>query len=73
MMSGRYPVKASKHFITMLKTLKGNAIVNGMELEKTKIAMCSPSWASRPPIRGGARAKRLNVVLVAKEFSGGKK
>lgn len=72
MMSGRYPVKASKYFIKMLKTLKGNAIVNGMELEKTKIFFSSPSWASRPAIRGGARAKRLNIVLKAKEFSGGK-
>jgi ribosomal protein L22 len=67
-MSGRYPVKASKLFITMLKGLKGNAIVNGMELEDTKIKTASASWARRPMRSGNRQAKRTNVLLVAKDL-----
>lgn len=73
MMSGRYPIVASKHFITILKGLKGNVIVNGMDLDKTRIYIASTSWASRPAKRGGMLAKRSNLILKAKEFSGVKK
>jgi|SRR3989338_1427681 len=73
MMSGRYPIKASKQFIQLLKGLKGNAIVNQMELDKTRIAIGNPSWASRPMMKGGAKFKRTNVKLVAKEIQPNKK
>jgi len=73
MMSGRYPIAASKHFITLLKGLKGNVIVNGLDLDKTRIYIASTSWASRPARRGGMLAKRSNVIFKAKEFSGVKK
>lgn len=73
MMSGRYPVKAAGYFINLLKALKGNAIVNGLELEKTRIASGSASWARRPMKAGGAQAKRTNVILIAREVTGGKK
>lgn len=66
-MSGRYPVKASKYFINMLKALKGNVIVNGMDLEKTRISFASANWASLPMKKGGARFKRSHVVLKARE------
>ncbi|MDP3881625.1 MAG: hypothetical protein Q8Q31_01975 [Nanoarchaeota archaeon] len=69
MMSGRYPVKASKQFIYILKALRGNAITNGLELEKTKIVLASANWASRPQKRGGARFKRTHVLLKAKEIA----
>ncbi|MEK6892966.1 MAG: hypothetical protein AABX07_02075 [Nanoarchaeota archaeon] len=69
MMSGRYPVSASKQFINILKALKGNVIANGMELEKTRIYFGSANWASRPQKRGGARFKRTHVLLKAKEFN----
>lgn len=69
MMSGRYPISASKHFINMLKALKGNAIVNGLELERTIIVESSPSWASRPPRSGGRRAKRVNLNMKVKEIT----
>lgn len=69
MMSGRYPVNASKQFIYLLKALKGNAIANGLELEKTRISFASANWASRPQKRGGMRFKRTHVVLKAREFS----
>ncbi len=69
MTSGRYPIKASKLFINLLKGLKGNAIVNGLELEKTRISFASPSWSSRPPRSDGRSAKRTHVLLKAKEFT----
>ena len=69
MMSGRYPVNASKQFIYILKALKGNAINNSLELEKTKIYFASANWASRPQKRGGARFKRTNVLLKVREFN----
>jgi len=65
MMSGRYPVNASKLFIALLKGLKGNAIQNQMELEKTKITIVSPSWASRPMRKRSRQGKRVNVIIKA--------
>ena len=67
-MSGRYPINASKFFIQFLKNLKGNSIVNGLDLDKTRIYYASATWASRPHKRGGARFKRAHIVLKAKEF-----
>ncbi len=63
MMSGRYPVKTVAQFITMLKSLRGNVIVNGLDVHKAVITMGSASWGSRPAKRGGARFKRTNVTL----------
>lgn len=65
---GRYPVNAAKHFIKLLKGLKENVVVNGLELEKIKIYFASATWASRPQRRGGKRAKRTNIILKVKEF-----
>jgi ribosomal protein L22 len=69
MMSGRYPINASKIFIPMLKTLKGNVLTNQMDLDKCKIYFASSTWASRPSKRGGGRFKRTNVILKAKEVT----
>ncbi len=69
MMSGRYPVSASKEMIYLLKALKGNILVNGMDLEKSKITLATASWASRPSKRGGARFKRTFVLIKAKELT----
>lgn len=68
MMSGRFPVSASKEMIYVLKALKGNIVVNKMDIDKTKIYFGSASWASRPAKRGGARFKRTFVLVKAKEF-----
>ena len=68
-MSGRYPVNASKQFIYLLKALKGNVIANGMELNKTRIHFASATWDSRPARRGGTRFKRTFVLLKAKEHT----
>jgi len=63
MMSGRYPVKASKEFIKLLKSLKANAIVNELELEKYEI-FCKANVAPRPyKSFGQGRFKRTHVTL----------
>lgn len=67
-MSGRYPVNASKIFIPILKNLKGNILVNQMDLDNSRIYFASASWASRPSKRGGGRFKRANIILKAKEL-----
>jgi len=69
MMSGRYPINASKIFIMLLKGLKGNVIANGMDLDKTRIVSSSSNWASRPMRRGGVHAKRTHILIKAKEVS----
>ena len=72
-MSGRYPIKASGYFINLLKALKGNALVNGLDLDKTRITIASANWAARPQRRGGTAAKRTHILLKAREFSEGEK
>lgn len=71
MMSGRYPVKAASYFINLLKGLRGNALVNGLDLSKTVIYAASANWASRPARAKGGTLKRTNILLKAREFSGG--
>ncbi len=73
MMSGRYPVSAANIFIPMLKSLKGNVIVNGMDLSKTIISSASTHLAPRPARRGGEYGKRAHVILEAKEIVEAKK
>lgn len=62
-MSGRYPIKAAGEFIKILKSLRSNAIVNELELEKYVI-FCKSNVASRPYKKfGRARFKRTNVQI----------
>ncbi len=68
MMSGRYPINGSKEFINILKGLKGNVVVNGMDIDKTRISLASATWARRPLRRAGRKAKRTNVILEAMEI-----
>ncbi len=66
MMSGRYPVKASKYFIKLLKSLYANASVVGLDTDKIKI-MARANQASRPYKRfGSTRFKRTHVVIQTK-------
>jgi len=63
MMSGRYPIKAVKEFIRLLKSLKANAIANELELEKFKLAVMV-NVAARPYKRfGRERFKRSHVQV----------
>jgi large subunit ribosomal protein L22 len=71
MMSGRYPVEASKIFISLLKGLKGNIIVNGMDLDKTRISLVVSNWASRPRRKNG-KSKRTHVTITAKPLEAAK-
>ena len=71
MQSGRYPINASKVFISLLKGLKGNIIVNGLDIEKTKIYLASTARAFRPAKGAGRYAKRCHVLLKAKEVKSG--
>ena len=62
MMSGRYPIRAIGYFITLLKTLKANANVNGVE--EPIIVEAVPNKASQPFGRFGAvRRKRTHVKI----------
>ncbi|MBS3075520.1 50S ribosomal protein L22 [Candidatus Pacearchaeota archaeon] len=73
MMSGRYPVKASKIYLALLKSLKANAIANDLELEKLRI-FSMPNNASRPYRRfGTGRFKRSHVLLKLIPFTKHKK
>ena len=68
MQSGRYPISASKVFISLLKGLKGNIIVNGLDIEKTKVYLASTARAFRPAKGAGRYAKRCHVLLKAREI-----
>lgn len=62
-MSGRYPIRAVQEFIKLLRSLKANAMVNELELEKYVI-FCKADVAPRPYKRfGRARFKRTHATL----------
>lgn len=69
MMSGSFPVNASREFITILKTLNANCNANGMDLEKTIITEVIPNKA---PVRfhrfGSTHFKMIHVFAKAKEI-----
>jgi large subunit ribosomal protein L22 len=63
MMSGRYPLNATKEIIALLKSLKSNAVEHNLELEKLKL-FCMANVASRPHRRFGRRRfKRSHVQI----------
>jgi ribosomal protein L22 len=65
-MSGKYPQKATKEFIRLLKSLLANSNVNG--LDNPIISEAIPNMASRPMGRfGSVQRKRTHVKIVAKE------
>ncbi len=66
MMSGRFPVNASKQFITLLKSLTGNATMNG--LDDPVIVEAVANKAPRPYGRFGSwQRKRTHIKLVARD------
>lgn len=65
-MSGRYPKKASKYFVKLLKSLQANA--NANELDNPLIVEAVANIGSRPYGRfGRIRRKRTHVKIKAKE------
>ncbi len=66
MMSGRYMTKSVEVFIRLLKDLKANSNVNG--IEEPVIAEAIPNRASRPRGRFGAwKRKRTHIFIKAIE------
>ncbi|MBS3090533.1 50S ribosomal protein L22 [Candidatus Pacearchaeota archaeon] len=71
MMSGRYPIKAAKQFIKLLRNLSANASVNGLEISRVRIAIAKANLASRKRYhRKFRKFKRTHVTLIAKERGG---
>ena len=64
-MSGRFPEKAAKEFIVLLKSLSTNSIYNG--LENPIIVEAVANIGARPFGRHGVRRKRTHVRIVAEE------
>ena len=65
-MSGRFPVRASKEFINLLKGLAGNA--NNHELENPVIVEAIANKASRPYGKfGRVKRKRTHITIKAKD------
>jgi len=67
MMSGRFPQKASKEFIILLKSLSSNSIYNG--LEDPIVTEAFANIGARPFGRGGVRKKRTHIRIVAENKS----
>ncbi len=63
-MSGRFPVRASKHFIILLKSLLGNA--NNHDVDEPVISFAMANIGSRPYGRHGIKRKRTHLVIRAK-------
>ena len=65
-MSGRFPKKASEHFVKLLKTLLGNCNVN--QLDEPVIAEAVANIGARPFGRfGRVRRKRTHIKIIARD------
>lgn len=70
-MSGRFPKNASKEFIKLLKTLKGNSTVNGIEIPIIVEAIANK--AQRPYGKfGRVQKKRTHIKIIVKEKNSNK-
>ena len=70
MMSGKYPINASTHFIVLLKSLSGNCTNNGMDLDKTRIVSVIPNNAPKQLHRfGSTKFKRTHVTIISKQMN----
>ncbi|MEK6852892.1 MAG: uL22 family ribosomal protein [Nanoarchaeota archaeon] len=66
---GRFPVKASRVFIKLLKALRANASVKNLDAEACVIKTAKADKAAKPPRAGrlGRTGKRTNVLLITEE------
>ena len=64
-MAGKFPLNASNEFINLLKQLKANALVAG--IEEPVITLVVSNKASEPYRREGRRGKRTHVYIEAKD------
>lgn len=66
MMSGRFPERAAREFIMLVKSLQSNA--NNHDIEEPVIVEAIANIAQRPFAKGGrARKKRSHITLVARD------
>ncbi|HLD02907.1 MAG TPA: 50S ribosomal protein L22 [Candidatus Nanoarchaeia archaeon] len=68
---GRYPVKVSKEFITLLDSLEANAQVKGLNTSSLVIKRAIPNYAPIPYKGGrfrGRKTRRSHIQLVAEEM-----
>lgn len=66
--SGRFPMLSSLEFIKFLKSLKANAIQNGIDVDKAKISRAISNIGNRPLKRGGReKAKRTHIYIQVEE------
>ena len=71
MMSGRYPIKAARQFIKLLRNLSANASVNGLEIPRARIVIAKADLASRKRYhRKFRKFKRTHITLIAREIGG---
>jgi large subunit ribosomal protein L22 len=74
MMSGRYPINASKEFIKLLKNLNANSSVNGLELENVRVVEVIANKAPDQMHRGGrTKFKRTHVQIKSSDLGRNKK
>jgi ribosomal protein L22 len=67
-MSGRFPKKAAKEVIILLKSLKGNTVTNNMDDPIIKEVVANK--AARPMAkRGSVQKKRTHMLITVKEIS----
>ncbi|MCX6749453.1 MAG: hypothetical protein NTW17_01760 [Candidatus Pacearchaeota archaeon] len=71
MMSGRFPQKAAKQFVILLKSLSSNA--NYFGIEEPIIIEAFANIGARPFGRHGIRRKRTHIRIVAENKFVGKK
>ena len=70
MMTGKYPINASKEFIILLKSLSSNSSANGMDLDKTVISEVIANKAPTQHHRfGNTIFKRTHVLIKSKEMN----
>ena len=68
MMSGRYPVKASKVFIKLIRGLVANALVKGIDVENAVIySNVDDAGKQLRPGRKRRRFKRCHITLKLEE------
>lgn len=71
-MSGRYPMKAGKEFLVLLKSLQGNA--NNHDINSPVITLAFANKGPAVYASGGRTRKRTHIKIVASEKKGeGKK
>jgi ribosomal protein L22 len=63
----RFPITAAKVLYPLVKQLKANALVNG--IEEPIITLAISNRASAPVRRGGAKSKRTNLYMEVQDKS----